>query len=244
MDCEQARQLSNLALEEPLPVPLRRLLREHWDGCEDCAQSHVHSAQELIARGIPERRAVARGRTQPIWAPLGRRQHRFVLKFVALCAIVFGLSRTLGGWDRDPTCRVQRTAGHAWIGGLELGDEVERAWRSDVLATGPRGGARLEQGQVVLELGPLTEVLVESSLAKRMRFMGGELNANGSTTLRCRFGVLELERAEARVVADEESLRLDLIEGEAAWITAAGRLPVAPGERLIARSDAAEIGLP
>lgn len=240
VSCEQARKLSDLALDRPLPVAIRRKLREHWDGCEACAQRHAEAARALIRRGVDDRRAEPRDRLTPIWAPMRRRQHRFVLKFVALCAIVAGLSQTLGSWDRDPTCRVIRTAGQAWIGGYPMEEEIERAWRSDVLVTGPNGAARLEVGQLVLELGPLTEVLVESTLTKRLRLMGGELTAEGTATLQCAFGVLELEDARARLVSDDSSLRLELESGEAGWITAGGRLPIVPGERLVAAPGTAE----
>ena len=240
VSCEQARQLSGLALDRPLPVSIRRKLREHWDGCEACATDHAEAARALIRRGVDDRRAEPRDRLTPIWAPLRRRQHRFVLKFVALSAIVFGLSQTLGSWDRDPTCRAIRTAGQAWIGGFPMESKTERAWRSDVLVTGPAGAARLEVGELVLELGPLTEVLVESALTKRLRLMGGELTAKGTATLQCAFGVLELEDAEARLVLDDGSLRLELESGAAGWITAGGRLPIVPGERLTAAPGTAE----
>ena len=243
LTCEQAGALARAALKTALPANLRRSLRAHHESCASCYEAYRAEGERRAAWTGHERRDAPRPRFAPVWVPLLQRRRMLAFRFLAVCALLFGISRTVGSWDADPTCQVRWLEGPAWVGGVALGDDrvLERAWRSDVLATGPGGRLEVRLGELELVLGAETEVLVESSHAKRLRLLGGEYVARGSATLQCEAGVLRLEDAAVRVRVAHGAVELDVESGAADWTSAGGSVEVPAGRGLSARPGWAEL---
>ncbi len=229
--CSQAQRLITVMETESLPLPVAQALRKHQNGCEDCAGLYRVSMEGAARQRQFERRRKIRPLATPIWVPLLDRRRMLALRFLMVCGLAFAASQMFGGFREDPTLAVEKLAGRVWVGGEELLEEVERAWRSDLLETDGAGRARLTSGRQALELGPNSQLLVESALAQRVRLMGGTLEISGTIDVQTPGGVVRGIDANLRLELAEGRLSVACRGGRAEWITAAGMRELGPGDR-------------
>lgn len=224
LTCRQARRLLALGPGSPLPRELALALAEHRDACPDCGDlpgepDSGEPEQAISALPRNDRRAARR---------------RLALRFAAAAAVMAALSSLFGDWRRDPTLAVSASSGPVFVGGKALprGSSGQRAWRSDLIETGPGGRVELRLRELRLELGPESELLVESVLSRRLRLCSGTLVLTGSGRLETGRGWIELEDGEARVMADDQRLRIELSAGRGRWIDARGEIRLGAGAEL------------
>lgn len=225
LTCRQAQRLVALGPGALLPRGLALELAQHRDACPDCA----------VLAGGPDS-APPPPPPPPAVPGAGRRSagRRLALRFAAAAAVMAALSSLFGDWRRDPTLAVAASAGPVFVGGepLPQGSSGQRAWRSDLIETGPGGRVELRLRELRLELGPESELLVESVLSRRLRLLHGSLDLEGDGRLETAFGWLELAGLRARVVASEQGLSAEVFEGRGRWIDARGETALGPGAML------------
>jgi hypothetical protein len=224
LTCRQAQRLLTLGPGSLLPRPLALALAAHRDACPACSElgGEPDSAEpppEPAAAPGDDRRAARR---------------RLALRFGMAAALLAAANSLFGDWRRDPTLAVEASAGPVFVGGQALprGSAGQRAWRSDLIETGPGGQARLRLRELTLELGPESELLVESVLSRRLRLCFGSLDLEGSGRLETGLGWLELEQAQARLEARDQGLRIRMRSGRGRWIDARGEQTLGPGVEL------------
>ncbi len=243
IDCDRARRLMAAMVVRELSVVAQGALGAHRRGCAACDEAYRFQVREVAQSvrriGSLERRAHPRDRFTPLWIPLLHRRRLLALRFLVVCALVFGASRLLGGLDGDPSLWVSAEAGEVWIGGhpLEVAGRREQAWRSDLVQTGADGHATLSLRGRDWRLEPDSDLLVESTLGRRTRLMRGAVDLAGELELHTPHGLVRLDEAgRARVAITEAGLRVSCAAGEVQWISAAGSRALAPGEAWIGRA--------
>ncbi|MHC4378233.1 MAG: FecR family protein [Planctomycetota bacterium] len=237
IDCDRSRRLIAAMVSRELSVTAQSALARHRRDCPQCDEAYRFQVREVAGQqqrmGSRERRAHPRDRFTPLWIPLLHRRRLLALRFLVVCALVFGATRLLGGFDGDPSLWVRAESGEVWIGGhpLEVGDSAEQAWRSDLIQTGAAGRATLELRGRRWDLEPDSDLLVESTLGRRTRLMRGAVGIAGELELHTPHGLVQLgPDAEARVEITESGLRVQSAAGRVAWISAAGARELRPGE--------------
>jgi hypothetical protein len=221
LTCRQVQHLLALGPGSPLPRDLAMALARHRDACPACAGLSGEPDSADPPPAPPQ--ASGNGRIAA--------RRRLALRFAGVAAVLAALSSLYGDWRQDPTLVIEASAGPVFVGGQALprGSSGQRAWRSDLVETGPGGQARLRLRELTLELGPESELLVESVLARRLRLCFGTLQLTGSGRLETGHGWLELENARVQLEASERALRVQLRAGLGRWIDARGEQELQPG---------------
>jgi hypothetical protein len=228
--CRQAQRLMALAPSTPLPRSLALRLATHRDACPECGLSTVDV--QSLEPVVPER-SRADGRL--------RRGSRLALRFAVACALIVALSPVFDGWRSDPTLAVVHASGPVFVGGehLDVQSSEQRAWRSDLIETGPGGMVELRLRGLELRLHAEAELLVESVLGKRMRHRFGRLDIQGRGSIDTAFGRLALESGAATLESDELGTKLTLQQGRAHFTNASGEHALEAGEVLFAAASGA-----
>ena len=243
IDCDRARRLVAAMLNRELSLTAQQALALHRRSCAACDEAYRSQvrnvAQAARTPGSLERRAQPRDRFTPLWVPLLRRRRLLALRFLLVCALFYGATRLLGGFDGDPSLWVRAEAGDVFVGGhpLTVGGAGEQAWRSDLVQTGGEGRASLQLRGREWLLAPSSDLLVESTLGRRTRLMRGAVRISGELDLHTPHGVVRLDAAGAAHVAiTEAGLRVRSALGHVQWISAAGVRDLAPGESWLGRA--------
>lgn len=238
IDCERAGRCIQVLLSGELSALAQSALARHRRECDECDASYLRqvdfSAKQLQA-GSHERRSHPRPRHTSVWVPLLHRRRLLALRFLLVCAMVFAVTRLIGGFDGDPTLYVERVAGGVWVGGYELTEEEPsvQAWRSDLVQTDEGGRARLQVREIELVLEPQSDLLIESAWAQRSRLLAGSLVARGELDVHTPHGVVRLgPDSSARIAVVGRSLEVESRAGAVAWVSALGVRELAPGEHL------------
>lgn len=237
IDCDRARRLMAAMVSRELSVTAQQALAQHRRSCSECDGAYrfqVHEvAKSTQTYGSLERRSHPRDRFTPLWVPLLHRRRLLALRFLVVCALVFGATRLLGGFDGDPSLWVRAEAGEVWVGGqpLEVGEAGVQAWRSDLVQTGDEGQATLNLRSREWRLEPGSDLLVESTLGRRTRLTRGAVSVAGELELHTPHGLVRLGAGgAARVAITSAGLRVRSSAGSVQWVSAAGVRDLAPGE--------------
>ncbi|MEZ5976806.1 MAG: hypothetical protein R3F34_01115, partial [Planctomycetota bacterium] len=190
--------------------------RAHLRECIECRlvyREHMAAAARIGRAAIARVDAVPSGRGgRDPFGSLGRR--RGLLVWLAVCAVIFGVTRVGRGLRGDPTLPVQWISGEVWVGGELVGAEFgpRTGLRGDLIQTGSDGRAKVVADDARIELRPGTTMLVESAVGRRVRFVDGVVDVEGEANVRTPFGIVDVDGA-CTLTLDESRLDVECASG-------------------------------
>ena len=247
VSCERAeawirRFASEGALGTGLSRQERTLLRAHASGCEAC-DAHYQSVVGTLARLGNDRRTtrVAREkqerrerlRRNVFEAQTSRRWSHSRLRALAYPALICFLLVALGQRVLDsPGAKVLAQGPEVWLRGQVLRpDHGEASLRpGERLASGSAGSATISMGLTRWELGPESEVRLESLRPTSLRLFQGQAQIEGPFVAYLSEGLLRAsEVAHVTVHELETGWEVAVLAGQVAWVTALGEATLESG---------------